>query len=433
MGGSMADKASGSSYNGYMPFPRIGLNLLAAASLLVVPFSLAQTHKAHPPAALAPTGPTVVIDTTMGRMTCGLYTTQAPELTANFIALAQGTAEWKDPSTGQVQHGKPYYDGTALLGTVAAASGGDRLGNGMGSAGDPLPGKKPAGLKFDRPGRLAMSIVKGQISRSFFFITDHANSEMDERDRGAIFGQCDDATAETVTKISHLLLTTDNHPSSPVAINKVSIVQQGQPMPPVAPDVPLATVVPQPVRMPSPLMPAPDPTGPTALIDTTMGQLSCKLFTAEAPIATGIFIGLAQGTKEWKHPHTRAVMRGKPFYDGLLFNRVLPDFMVQNQNYPGGSTGGGEIGIKYSIEVVPGLNFDRPGRLAMANSGPDTNDSSFFVTEQPHHSGLDDRFTIFGQCDEASVKIVSAIARVPRNADNRPLTPVVIKHVTIVK
>lgn len=412
---------------------QLSLRLLAAASLLAGTVSPAQTHKSHAAPAAAPSGPTVVFDTSMGRMTCGLYATQAPELTANFIGLARGTQDWKDPLTGELQHGKPFYDGTALFGNVSALSGGDRIGNGKGAAGDPLPGKKPATLKFDRPGRLAMSIVKGQISRSLFFITDHANAEMDERDRGAVFGQCDASTPEIVTKASHLLLSTDNHPAKPVALNKVSVVQPGEPLPPVAPDVPLASVVPQPVPMPASFLPAPDPTGPTALIDTSMGQLSCRLFAAEAPIATGIFVGLAQGTKDWTLPHTHTVMHGKPFYNGLLFNRVLPDFMVQNQNYPGGSTGGGEIGIKYSIEVVPGLNFDRPGRLAMANSGPDENDSSFFITEQPRHGGLDDHFTIFGQCDEASVKIVSAIARVPRNAENRPLVPVVIRKVTIVK
>ena len=154
------------------------------------------------------------------------------------------------------------------------------------------------------------------------------------------------------------------------------------------------------------------------------------LFEKEAPVATATFIGLAQGTKAWTMPGTHTVMHGKPFYNGLLFNRVLPDFMIQNQNYPGGSTGGGDIGIKYNIEIVPGLNFDRPGRLAMANSGPDSNDSSFYITEQPR-SALNEKYTIFGQCDDASVKVVQAIARVPRNEHNRPLVPVVIRKVTV--
>jgi len=126
-------------------------------------------------------------------------------------------------------------------------------------------------------------------------------------------------------------------------------------------------------------------------------------------------------------------MHNRPFYSGnsLHFNRVLPDFMIQNQDVPGNA--GGDIGLpKYANEIVPNLTFDRPGRLAMANSGPGTNGSSFFITEQPRHSTLDNNYTIFGQCDDASVKIVSAISHVPRDAHNRPLTPVVIRRITIV-
>ncbi|SNS36083.1 peptidyl-prolyl cis-trans isomerase A (cyclophilin A) [Granulicella rosea] len=407
----------------------MALSLSAHLSLAQSGKSAARTHRAAP----TPTGPTVVFDTTMGRLVCRLYAAQAPELTANFISLATGAQVWKDPLTGVPQPGKPFYDGTAIYGLTDAVTGGDRVGGGLGTAGEPLPGAKTAGLAFDRPGRLAMAIRKGKISRSSFVISVHADAEMDENDRGAIFGQCDDATVELAAKISHLMLTTDNHPSSPVAINKISIVQPDQPLPPVAPDVPVASVVPQPTPPPVSTIAAPEPTGPTAKIETSMGTLTCRLFEKEAPVATGVFIGLAEGTKAWTMPHTHVTMRGKPFYNGLLFNRVLPDFMIQNQNYPGGSTGGGEIGIQYSIEIVPGLNFDRPGRLAMANSGPDENDSSFFITDAPRHSGLDDHFTIFGQCDDASVKIVSEIARVPRDAHNRPVTPVVIRRVTIVR
>lgn len=408
------------------------LGLAALAAWMTTPLAAQKTAKRPSTVQAAkPTGPVAVIDTTMGRIVCRLYEAQAPELTANFVALAEGAAEWKNPATGQVEHGKPFYDGTAIFGLTAAISAGDRMGGGKGVAGEPLEVKKPA-LKFDQPGRLAMSIREGKISRSMFFITDHANAEMDEGNRGAIFGQCEEGTAATVTAIAHLLVATDNHPAKPVAINRISIVAADAPLPAVAPNVDLATVVPQPTPVAASFIPAPEPTGRTALIDTTMGQLTCRLFEKEAPIATGVFIGLAEGTKDWTMPHTKRVMHGRRFYDGLLFNRVLPDFMIQNQNYPGGSTGGGEIGLAYDVETAPGLSFDRPGRLAMANAGPKTNDSSFFITEQPR-SALDNKFTIFGQCDEASVKVVSAIARVPRDAHNRPLTPVVIRKITVAK
>jgi cyclophilin family peptidyl-prolyl cis-trans isomerase len=417
----------------------LGINRrLAGAFLLLSPFALAQTGHRPPPAApkqsaTEPTGPTVLIDTSMGRLTCRLYATQAPELTANFVGLAQGSEDWKDPASGELQHGKPFYDGTGLFGSTDAIGGGDRMGSGKGTAGDPLPALKPNGLIFDRPGRLAMSVIEGKLSRSMFFITQHADAEIGRAGRGVIFGQCDPASSDKVAEISHTLLSVDNHPAKPISINKISVIQQGDPLPPIAPDVPSASVLPQPMPYPGLDPMAPDPTGPTALIDTTFGPISCRLFDKEAPVATKTFIGLAEGTRDWTMPGTHAVMNGKPFYNGLLFNRVIPDFMIQNQNYPGGSTGGGDIGIKYSIEVVPGLNFDRPGRLAMANSGPDTNDSSFFITDAPRHGGLDEHFTIFGQCDDASVKIVAAIARVPRDAHNRPLKPVSIRKVTITR
>jgi cyclophilin family peptidyl-prolyl cis-trans isomerase len=147
-------------------------------------------------------------------------------------------------------------------------------------------------------------------------------------------------------------------------------------------------------------------------------------------LAWRTFIGLATGTKPYKNPTTHAEVRGKHFYDGLSFRRVLPDFMVQNADMPGDPGGDGDIGFKFDNEIVPGLTFDRPGRLAYANAGPGTNASEFFITEHPVHR-LDGNFTIFGQCDDATVKIVEAIARVPRDAHNKPLTPVVIRHVVV--
>ena len=89
------------------------------------------------------------------------------------------------------------------------------------------------------------------------------------------------------------------------------------------------------------------------------------------------------------------------------------------------------LAIAFADEIDPNLNFDRPGRLAMANSGPNTNGSQFFVTEQGYDS-LNGHYNLFGQCDDASVAVVKAIARVPRNADDKPLTPVILRKVTIV-
>jgi peptidyl-prolyl cis-trans isomerase A (cyclophilin A) len=141
------------------------------------------------------------------------------------------------------------------------------------------------------------------------------------------------------------------------------------------------------------------------------------------------FIGLAQGTRDWTDPATKKVQHNKPLYDATIFHRVIPGFMIQGGDPEG--TGMGDPGYTFADELDPDLNFDVAGRLAMANSGPDTNGSQFFITEQPYPS-LDQHYTIFGQCDEPSVEVVKSIARVPRDDNDRPLTPVVLNKVTIV-
>ncbi len=118
-------------------------------------------------------------------------------------------------------------------------------------------------------------------------------------------------------------------------------------MPAVAAAVPLAQVTPHPVPMPVSEIPAPEPTGPTAVIDTTMGTLTCRLFDKEAPIGVANFVGLAEGTKPWKNPATHVEMHGKKFYDGLSFRRVIPDFMIQNADLAGRSVRGWRYWISF--------------------------------------------------------------------------------------
>jgi peptidyl-prolyl cis-trans isomerase A (cyclophilin A) len=121
-------------------------------------------------------------------------------------------------------------------------------------------------------------------------------------------------------------------------------------------------------------------------------------------------------------------MHGVPLYDGTIFHRVIPEFMIQGGD-PAGN-GMGSPGYQFKNESWPDLRFDQPGRLAYANAGPDTNGSQFFVTEGPT-GFLDGKYTIFGQCDSASVELVKKIARQPRNGQDRPNTPVVIQHIRI--
>src|SRR3954454_20259590 len=176
----------------------------------------------------------------------------------------------------------------------------------------------------------------------------------------------------------------------------------------------------------------PVPTGPTAIIDTTVGQLSCKLFDNQAPIGVENFIGLAEGTKEWKSPTSGKSMKGTPLYNGTIFHRVIPNFMIQGGDPAG--TGSGQSGIAFGLEIAPGLNFDRPGRLAYANTSlPNSNGSQFFITEQPTPD-LNGGYTIFGQCSPATVALVKKIARMPRDPRNdRPFSPVHINKITIVR
>ena len=185
---------------------------------------------------------------------------------------------------------------------------------------------------------------------------------------------------------------------------------------------------------------------PTAVIDTTAGKLTCKLFKDKVPGAVNNFIGLANGTKEWTNPNNGQKVHGKPLYDGTIFHRVIPEFMIQGGDPLG--TGTGDPGYKVNDEFSPDLNFNQPGMLAYANSGPNTNGSQFFITEVPTpflNPCLDPGgcilgqrrvpkgygYTIIGQCDPATVELVKQIARMPRGANDLPDNPVKIKHITI--
>jgi len=175
----------------------------------------------------------------------------------------------------------------------------------------------------------------------------------------------------------------------------------------------------------------PQPTGPTAVFDTSMGRMTCKLFSQEAPKTVANFIGLAEGAKDWTNPaEPHQTMHDKPLYNGTIFHRVIPGFMIQGGDPLG--TGEGDPGYTVPDEVNPNLNFDVPGRLAMANSGPNTDGSQFFVTTAPYPS-LNQHYTIFGQCDQHSVLVAESIADVERDDHDKPLEAVVLKKVTIVQ
>jgi peptidyl-prolyl cis-trans isomerase A (cyclophilin A) len=162
-----------------------------------------------------------------------------------------------------------------------------------------------------------------------------------------------------------------------------------------------------------------------ATIVTSKGTLHCELFSDSAPIAVANFVGLATGQKAWKHP-SGEIERGRPFYNGLTFHRVIPKFVIQGGDPIGNGTGG--PGYQFANEIDPQLDFE-PGMLAMANNGSDaSNGSQYFITEESPE-WLAGRHTIFGRCLELDV--VKQIARVPATSLDHPIDRLVIETVTI--
>ena len=166
----------------------------------------------------------------------------------------------------------------------------------------------------------------------------------------------------------------------------------------------------------------------TATLHTTLGDIKINLFQDQAPKTVRNFVELADGSKEWTHPKTNS-KTNEPLYDGTIFHRVIPGFMIQGGDPLG--TGTGSPGYRFEDEFHGELTFDRPYLLAMANSGPGTNGSQFFITVAPT-AWLNRKHSIFGEvADQESRDIVDAIAAVPTGGQDRPKENVVINSVTI--
>jgi peptidyl-prolyl cis-trans isomerase A (cyclophilin A) len=162
---------------------------------------------------------------------------------------------------------------------------------------------------------------------------------------------------------------------------------------------------------------------------TTEGSFTIRLFDQEVPDTVANFVGLAEGTKEWTHPGTQQKMTNTPFYDGIIFHRVIAGFMIQGGDPLGQGIGG--PGYKFKDEFHPSLRHSKAGILSMANAGPNTNGSQFFITlgPTPH---LDNRHAVFGEVTEG-MEVVRRIGSTPTGRQDRPVKDVVINSVKITR
>jgi peptidyl-prolyl cis-trans isomerase A (cyclophilin A) len=165
-----------------------------------------------------------------------------------------------------------------------------------------------------------------------------------------------------------------------------------------------------------------------AHFETTLGNFKVELFDDKTPKTVANFVGLADGSKEWTHPGTKEKHR-KPYFDGIVFHRIIAGFMIQGGDPLGEGHGG--PGYQFEDEFHPDLRHDRVGILSMANAGPNSNGSQFFITlgPTPH---LDRRHSVFGAVVEG-LEVIEQIGRAKTGANDRPERPIVMKKVTIRK
>jgi len=165
-----------------------------------------------------------------------------------------------------------------------------------------------------------------------------------------------------------------------------------------------------------------------AIIKTNMGDMTCKLYFEQAPVTVASFVGLAEGTIEFTDPKTKSPAK-RPYFNGLIFHRIIKDFMIQGGDPLGNGTGG--PGYQFPNEIVATLKHDSAGVLSMANAGPDTNGSQFFITlkEQPR---LDGSYSVFGKVIDG-LDVLNKIGSVKTDQRDKPLTDVVINEIKIMR
>ena len=166
-----------------------------------------------------------------------------------------------------------------------------------------------------------------------------------------------------------------------------------------------------------------------AIIKTSLGDISVELYADKAPKTVANFVGLSEGTQPWIDPRTGELNENSPLYKDIIFHRIIKDFMIQGGDPLGQGIGG--PGYSFGDEFVDEITFDEPGILAMANSGPSTNGSQFFITTVPT-PWLDGKHTVFGKVTEG-MDVLMNIQNVKTNSNDKPLEPVMIKSIDIIR
>ena len=163
-----------------------------------------------------------------------------------------------------------------------------------------------------------------------------------------------------------------------------------------------------------------------ANLETSLGNVRVRLHNDKVPATVDNFVGLAEGTIEWTHPHTKEKSK-TPYYDGTIFHRIIPRFMCQGGDITGTGTGG--PGYRFKDEFHPELKHDKPGILSMANAGPNTNGSQFFITTVPTPH-LDNKHSVFGEV-VSGMDVLENMSKVARDGRDKPKEDIILKKVTI--
>jgi len=356
------------------------------------------------------TGTCAVIETSMGSMLLELYADKTPNTVANFVHLA---------STKK-------YDGLIFHRVIAKfmIQGGCPLGTGRGNPGYKIADEFDPALTHSSAGILSMANSGPNTNGSQFFITLDPTPHLDGKH--TVFGKLADGEA-VLMKIGGVATAAGDRPITPVTIDKVTIYRDGQPLegeqpapekfgeaPPI-PDPPKDPVAknPDPKDPEDPKDQEPKKVGTFAVMETSMGTMKIELHADKTPNTVASFVHLA----------------AKGYYDGLTFHRIIAQFMIQGGCPQGTGTGG--PGYKFADEFHADLKHTGAGILSMANSGPGTNGSQFFITlrDTPH---LDGKHSVFGKVVEG-MDVLEKIGAVKTARGNRPVKPVTIKKVTILR